>query len=146
MLKPTARRTSTETLPPVSTSDTTGNMMPAPTSKWPNFKLTKAQNYLVNVIDDADKTTASSSKVDPLQLNPNPNAAQSAREIFMAKLKAQAGGIALFPKGNMYVSKGDYQAFIHSLIPHHDLFYILLVPLLTSSECSFLLLHCLTIA
>jgi hypothetical protein len=82
-------------------------LMPAPTSAWPNYKLTKAQTYLVAVIDDADKSIPNAVKDAPsLSINPNPSAAQSAREIFMAKLKAQQGGAAVFPKGNMYVSKG----------------------------------------
>jgi hypothetical protein len=82
------------------------SLMPAPTSAWPNFKLTKAQTYLVAVIDDADKPIPNAVRDAP-SINPNPSAAQSAREIFMAKLKAQQGGAALFPKGNMYVSKGN---------------------------------------
>jgi hypothetical protein len=83
------------------------SLMPAPTSAWPNFKLTKAQTYLVAVIDDSEKPLPNAVRDAP-SINPNPSAAQSAREIFMAKLKAQQGGAALFPKGNMYVSKGKY--------------------------------------
>lgn len=123
LFSPSTTPTTTSITTSITTSEGGGSVMPAPTSKWPNFKLTKAQSYLVNVIDDADKTSVSSSKIDPLQLNPNPNAAQSAREIFMAKLKAQAGGIALFPKGNMYVSKGNVLSFTRTYINSYIHFF-----------------------
>ena len=71
------------------------------------LQVNKSSDIFSAVIDDADKSIPNALKDAPsLSINPNPSAAQSAREIFMAKLKAQQGGAAVFPKGNMYVSKG----------------------------------------